>query len=170
MLNRRTSLKWAAQLAGAGLLAGCGFKLRGSQSYRFQTLAITGAAGDINRELRESFGSDVRVLAPDEPVDKAQLVLNILQIQREKVVVGVNASGQVREFQLRIRLKFSLRTPQGRELLPETEILQQRDITYNETSALAKETEEALLYKNMQTDIVQQLLRRLSTVNYAASP
>jgi LPS-assembly lipoprotein len=76
----------------------------------------------------------------------------------------------VREFQLRIRLKFSLRTPQGRELLPETEILQQRDITYNETAALAKETEEALLYKNMQTDIVQQLLRRLSTVTYATSP
>lgn len=170
MLNRRTSLRWAAQALSAGLLAGCGFKLRGSQSYSFQTLAITGTPGDISRDLRQAFGSAVQVLAPDEPVEKAQLVLHIVQEQREKTVVGVNASGQVREFQLRIRLTFSLQTPRGRELLPETVIVQQRDITYNETAALAKETEEALLYKNMQADIVQQVLRRLSTVTYAASP
>ena len=170
MLNRRACLLRLTPLLAAGLVAGCGFKLRGAQSFGFQTLAITGPVGDISRELRQAFGAQVRVLAPGEPLEQAQLVLNLVQEQREKVVVGVNASGQVREFQLRIRLKFELRTPQGRELLPVTEILQQRDITYNETAALAKEREEALLYQNMQADIVQQLLRRLSTVTYAVSP
>ena len=43
-------------------------------------------------------------------------------------------------------------------------LLQQRDISYSETIALAKEAEEALLYRNMQTDLVQQLLRRLAAV------
>jgi LPS-assembly lipoprotein len=79
-------------------------------------------------------------------------------------VVGVNASGQVREFQLRVRVRFQLRTPQGRELIAPTEILQQRDISFNESAVLAKEAEEALLYRDMQTDIVQQLMRRLAAV------
>ena len=78
------------------------------------------------------------------------------------MVVGLNASGQVRELTLRLRVKFRLRTPGGSELIPDTEILQERDISYNETIALAKEAEEALLYRTMRTDIVQQLLRRLS--------
>ena len=92
------------------------------------------------------------------------MVLDLLGEQREKIVVGVNASGQVREFQLRLRVKFRLTTPQGKELIADDEILLQRDISYNESAALAKETEEALLYRDMQSDIVQQLLRRLATV------
>ncbi|HEY0823855.1 MAG TPA: LPS assembly lipoprotein LptE, partial [Ramlibacter sp.] len=83
---------------------------------------------------------------------------------REKVVVGLNASGQVREFQLRLRIRFRVRTPQGRELIPETELLQQRDISFNEAAVLAKEAEESLLYRDMQADLVQQLMRRLAAL------
>jgi LPS-assembly lipoprotein len=79
-------------------------------------------------------------------------------------VVGLNASGQVREFQLRIRFKFKLRTPGGKELIPETELLQHRDISFNESAVLSKEAEENLLYRDMQTDIVQQLMRRLAAI------
>jgi len=92
------------------------------------------------------------------------VVLDVLGDQREKVVVALNTTGQVREFQLRTRVKFKLRTPQGKELIAETELLQQRDISYNESAALSKEAEEALLYRDMQSDIVQQLLRRLAAV------
>jgi LPS-assembly lipoprotein len=94
----------------------------------------------------------------------AQAVLDILAEQREKTVVGVNATGQVREFQLRVRIRFRLRTPQGKELIPDTELLQQRDISFNESAVLAKEAEESLMYRDMQTDIVQQLMRRLAAV------
>lgn len=98
------------------------------------------------------------------PRDAAQVVLDVLTDQREKTVVGLNATGQVREFQLRTRLRFRLRTPQGKELIPETELLQTRDISFNESAVLAKEAEENLLYRDMQTDIVQQLMRRLAAV------
>ena len=83
-------------------------------------------------------------------------------------MVGVNASGQVREFQLRIRVRLKLSTPQGKELIPEDEILLQRDISYNESAALAKEAEENLLYRDMQSDITQQILRRLAAVKLGA--
>jgi LPS-assembly lipoprotein len=168
-LIRRTGLVGIAALG----LGGCGFKLRGNQNFAFTSLAVMPMpGGPIAMELRRSMDAAVRVLAPDAPQAQAQVVIDILQELREKTVVGVNSSGQVREFQLRIRLKFRVRTPQGQELTPDSEILQQRDISFNETAVLAKEAEEVMLYRDMQTDIVQQLMRRLATVklNNATSP
>ena len=147
------------------LLAGCGFKLRGSQTFGFESLAVLPhPGGALAIELRRSFGRAVRVLPPDVELAQAQVVLEILQERREKTVVGVNSSGQVREFQLRIRVTYRVSTPQGKELVPASEILQQRDISFNESAVLAKEAEEGLLYRDMQTDIVQQLMRRLAAV------
>jgi len=79
-------------------------------------------------------------------------------------VVGVNVSGQVREFQLRLHVRLSLRTASGKEISVGDDIMQRRDISYNESAALAKEAEEVLLYRDMQTDVVQQILRRLATI------
>ena len=70
----------------------------------------------------------------------------------------------MREFQLRLRFRFRLRTLGGKELIPDTELLLQREINFNESQILAKEAEEALLYRDMQSDIVQQLMRRLAAV------
>ena len=105
-----------------------------------------------------------QVLRDPASLPTAEAIMDLLQEHQERVVVGLNASGQVRELQLRLRIRFKLRASDGRELIPDTELLQQRDISYNETIALAKEAEEALLYRNMQTDLVQQLLRRLAAV------
>ena len=165
--RRAIALLSRSTLAGFGALAlsACGFKLRGAQNYAFKTLAVLPQPGGaLAQELRRSFDASVRVLPPGEALTQAQMVLDIVQEQREKSVVGVNSSGQVREFQLRVRVRFSVRTPQGKELAPEAEVLLQRDISFNETAVLAKESEEALLYRDMQTDAVQQVLRRLAMV------
>jgi hypothetical protein len=59
----------------------------------------------------------------------------------EKVVVAQNSSGQVQEFQLRMTVRFRLRTPAGKELIADAELLQQRDISFSESAVLAKEAE-----------------------------
>lgn len=176
-MKRRSAITLMGQVALVGLggllLGGCGFKLRASQDFAFQTLAIQpNPGGGVALELRRSFGDAVRVLTPEEPLAQAQVVLEVLQELREKTVVALNSSGQVREFQLRLRVKFRIRTPQGVELVPDGEIVQKRDISFNESAVLAKEAEEGLLYRNMQSDIVQQLMRRLAKVrlDHAASP
>lgn len=148
----------------AGFVAGCGFQLRKAPEFSFRTIALpsnTGVANELRRNLAGL--SNVQVLPPAQ-AQQAEVVLEVLTDVREKVVVGLNASGQVREFQLRNRITFRLRTPQGRELIPETELQLQRDVSFNESAVLAKEAEEALLYREMQTDLVQQLLRRLAAV------
>jgi LPS-assembly lipoprotein len=153
-------------LASASLLASCGFQLRQAPNLPFKTLYASFSPGSsLGLELKRNLQSaGVQVISDNRQLDAAQVIMEVLQDQREKSVVGVNATGQVREFQLRVRLKFKLRDKQGKELIPETELLQQRDISYSESIALSKEAEEALLYRNMQTDIVQQALRRLSSV------
>lgn len=165
-LRRRTLLSLLP--APALLLAGCGFKLRGVQQFSFRSLYIAAPPNSpLARELRRTLqGATDTVQVVTEPGQQlqAEAILEVLSEQHERTVVGLNASGQVRELQLRLRLRFRLRTPTGEEWIPETELLQQRDISYNETIALAKEAEEALLYRNMQTDLVQQLLRRLAAV------
>jgi LPS-assembly lipoprotein len=167
-LDRRAWLRMVGLAGIAGASAGlgaCGFKLRGRQAFVFSSIAIMPHPGSpLTQELRRSFGPAVQVLAPDAPLTQAQLVLTVANEQREKVVVGVNASGQVRELQLRMRLRLNLRTAKGKEIIEGDDIVQQRDISYNETAALAKEAEEALLYRDMQTDIVQQILRRLAAI------
>lgn len=164
MHRRHLLVSGLAGLAGM-LLAGCGFKLRSNQAFAFQTLAVTPEKGGlVATDLIRYFGSSIVPLAPAKGAALPQVIVDILQDVREKTVVGVNATGQVREFQLKIRVQFRMRTPQGKELIPATEITQQRDISFNESVVLAKEAEEVLLYRDMQSDIVQQLLRRLAVV------
>ncbi len=147
-------------------MAGCGFQLRQAPQFAFSTIHVGASPNSaLANEFKRSIASGGTVSVVDAArVDSAQVVLDVLTDQREKVVVGLNASGQVREFQLRTRVRFKLRTPEGKELIPETELLQQRDISFNESAVLAKEAEENLLYRDMQTDIVQQLMRRLAAV------
>jgi LPS-assembly lipoprotein len=155
-----------AALLGAGAMAmtGCGFKMRGSFSYAFKTLLSGfGDTSTLGIEFRRVLAADGAVTLVTDPA-KAQVVLDVISEQREKVVAGSTSAGQVREFQLRLRLKFKLRTPSGKDIVPDTELLVQRDISFNESAVLAKEAEEGLLYRDMQTDMVQQLLRRLAAI------
>jgi len=147
-------------------LAGCGFKLRGAPNFAFSRIYLGFTLNSaLGNEVRRNIAANPSVQVLDATqLATAQVILDVLGENREKVVVGLNASGQVREFQLRFRFRFRLRTPDGKDLIPETEILQQRDISFNETVVLSKEAEEALLYRDMQSDIVQQLLRRLAAV------
>ncbi|GAB3657422.1 LPS-assembly lipoprotein LptE [Ramlibacter alkalitolerans] len=151
----------------AALLAGCGFQLRQAPDFVFDSIAINApSTSPLANELRRSLAADgrVRVLPAGTDAAQANVVLEVPTELREKVVVGLNASGQVREFQLRTRIHFRVRTGRGKELIPDTELLQQRDISFNESAVLAKEAEEALLYRDMQADLVQQLMRRLAAI------
>ena len=166
-MQRRLILSSFSAMAATTALTACGFKLRQAPDFAFSTLYLNATeSSPLANELRRNIESTgkVKVLRDAKDMNNAEVILDLQQELRERVVVGLNSSGQVRELQLRLRVRFRLRTPAGAEPIPSTELLQQRDISYNETQALAKEAEEALLYRNMQSDIVQQMLRRLAAV------
>ena len=151
-------------------LPGCGFALRGAPRFAFESLRVQGSdSTPVARELQLTLeDAGVRVFNNSLPAspegETGQVVLAVLTDQRERTVVGQTAAGQVRELQLRTRFRIRLTTAQGAQLLDDTELLLERDISYSETAALAKEAEEALQYRDMQRDIVQQVMRRLSAV------
>lgn len=155
-------------LAGASLsavtLAGCGFELRQPARVSFRSIALVGFArrSPLADELKRQLERQVQVL--DTP-DKAEVVLQALDDVREKSVVASTAAAQVREVQLRLKFNFRVRTAGGRELIPRAELLVTRDMSYSETAALAKEAEEAELFRDLQSDVVAQVMRRLASVS-----
>ena len=165
-MQRRFCLTVLAASLMTGV-TGCGFALRKTPTFAFKSLFSSFAeTSQLGIELKRSLesGGAVRVISDVRQIDQADVILDVLQDRREKTVVAVNASGQVREFQLRIRFQFKLRSAKGNDLIATTEIVQRRDISFNESAVLAKESEEGLLYREMQNDIIQQIMRRLAAV------
>jgi LPS-assembly lipoprotein len=154
-------------ISGAALVAGCGFKLRQWPTLPFRTLALTGFASNsplaaaLKRELALAGVSVI-----DQP-GRADAVMEALVDAREKTVAASTAAGQVRELQLRTRLRFRVGTPQGRLLLAPVDLLLTRDLSYSETAALGKAQEEAQLYSAMDDDIVVQVMARLAAIKTA---
>jgi LPS-assembly lipoprotein len=163
--QRRTLL---FSIPATGLFSACGFKLRGAESYKYAFDSIFSGfvpSSSLGQDFKQTATAwNLKVLDGANDAKLAQVVLRIHSEQREKAVVGTGIAGQIREFQLRIRLRFSLFTSQGKALLDDVEILQQRDVSYTESSALAKESEEQLLYRDMQQEIVLQMLRRFAAI------
>jgi LPS-assembly lipoprotein len=93
---------------------------------------------------------------------KAVAVLEFTQETRQKIILSLAATGRVREYQLLYRVGFRVHDGKGGEFLPLSTVQLTRDITFNDSDVLAKETEEQLLYRDMQFDMVQQIMRRLA--------
>ena len=166
-MDRRTAMlsltAVAAVTIGAGT-SGCGFELRQAPKLPFRSLAMVGFApsSSIAAALREQLAAgNVQLL--DAPA-RAEAILEGLGDGREKSVVASTSAGQVREVQLRVKLRFRVATPAGKLLLAADELLLTRDINYSEIAALAKAQEESLLYRAMEDDIVAQVLRRLAAI------
>ncbi|MCX7742412.1 MAG: hypothetical protein N2Z66_03990 [Tepidimonas sp.] len=161
---------WMVALAAAAGLAGCGFRLRGAQLVLpFRTLRLqAGADSDVVQSLRaqlQASGVQVQLALPGARLPTTpvpQVVLLLEQDVRERAVVGTTAAGQVRELLLRRRVRWALRTLDGRELIGPTELQQERELAFAETVVLGKEAEEALLFDDMRAAIVRQLMVRLS--------
>ena len=162
-MNRRTFLAYASTTAALALLSACGFRLRGSNgeaNLPFKTILIGfPETSPLGAELKRNIRANGTSIVTDPK--QAEAVFELLSEQREKVILSLNSQGRVREYTLYYRLKFRVKDNSSKELLAPTEIVLKRDITFNESQALAKEAEEGLLYRDMQSDMVQQILRRL---------
>jgi len=142
--------------------AACGFQLRGQNKLPFETLYV--AVPDISPlgiELKRNIIAGTHTkLAPDRA--GAQAILSVISEERSKSILSFDSGGRVRELQLRYVVAFRLQDAKGRDYLSQSEIRATRDVSYNDAQVLAKESEELLLYRDMQGDIVQQILRRVA--------
>ncbi len=151
------------------LLAGCGFRLRGAAEVPFETLYLPNATSGIALELKRNIQAGTRARVVDDPA-KAEAVLVFSEELRQKEILSLTGAGRVREFTLRYRVGFRVHDGKGGDFVPQNTIQLVRDVTFNDAEILAKEAEEQLLYRDMQTDMVQQILRRLAAAKPAPAP
>ncbi|MCK4123979.1 hypothetical protein HFK83_16590 [Ralstonia pseudosolanacearum] len=162
--RRRFVFALAAALPAAGLLSACGFHLRGNNDFAFKRLYINlPQNSQMRAQLRRLIdnGSDTVVVSDKQDADA---FLDVLSENRVKTISSLTPQGVVREYRITYRFSFQLRDAHDNLLIPPSEITLFRDLSYNETQVLAKDYEEAALYRDMQGDIVNQLVRRLASV------
>jgi LPS-assembly lipoprotein len=148
------------------LVAGCGWQLRGMGSlqlpYKTMYIALPETA-DVRVWLERYIRAGGRTTIVDS-AQEAEAVFQQLQDSRVKTVLSVNAQGRVREYRLQLTYRFRLVDAKGRELVAPNEIALSRDITYDDSTVLAKDLEEGLLWRDMNNDLVNQILRRLTII------
>lgn len=158
--------RWLLVATAPMLLAGCGFALRKPPDYQFSSIWLDLPNSAFKTELqRQLEGSgQVTVITDSRGKKDAEVALHSDGLKRDRTIVSMTSAGEVREVELRMTLRFSVSTTDGRELLEPAEIERQMDQSYSESESLSKGQESRLLYDTMQTDIVQQVVRRLETV------
>lgn len=158
--------RFIVALALSGELVGCGFHLRGEATFPFHTLYVNGGTTapfypDLMRSLRANSGTKVV-----EQPEQAEAIMDLSRAPAvDKQILTLSGGGKVREFLLVQTIGFRVHDGKGGEWLPYGEIQIRRDFSYTDSQALAKEAEEHLLVADMQTDAVQQVLRRLQAAH-----
>ena len=150
-------------------LAACGFQLRGAYALPFDTLHIalpdsTSLHAVLKRNIEAA--SQTRVVADPK---SAQATLAVVADVPQKVVLSLDSAGRVREYRLVRTFSFRIVDTADHELIPVSTVVIRRDITFNDVQVLSKESEEALLWRDIETDLVQQLLRRLAAAKAVAA-
>jgi LPS-assembly lipoprotein len=171
-MDRRAWIQRSALgLLGAGTLStttGCGFALR-TTTLPFQRVALMGFAdrSPMSQVLREAMGATVQWVAAPE---QAEVVLVSLAESRVRTVAAFSATRRVSELRLEVQFRFKAQGRDGKELLAPAELKLVRDMSYSETQAQGKAFEEQRLYREMESDIAQQVMRRLATLQPPETP
>ena len=165
MMHKSRWIKWVTVMCLLALIAACGFHLRGASEFPFKTVYVVGSeATPFGAALRRNLKGQENARLVDSEAE-ADVVLQIMSERPEKVILSLTVQGLVREYTLNSYMTFQVRNAYGKIYLPPTTIVLHRTISYNENVVLSKAAEETMLYKDMQGDMVQQVVRRLSVLN-----
>ena len=160
----RIFAKWLALMSIGLLLSGCGFQLRGQADLKFDRIYVeTNGFSLFAAELRRVIQSNKSVEVTDSP-EHAQVVLKVVDERLEKKILALTPTGSVEEYVLLYQVSYRVMDNKMQDLIAPNDIALQRIMTYEDTETLAKESEEQFLYRDMQSDAVQQMLRRLSVI------
>lgn len=157
-------------VTAAMVISGCGFQLRGSGTQSdlpFRTMHVAlPDTSSLGAHLRRNIGAGTTTIAAEPKA--AEAVVEVLSEVQNKEVLSLNSQGRVRENALFYRVVFRVKNSKGTDFLPPTEIVLKRVMSFNESQVLAKEMEEASLYRDMQGDMARQILRRIAALKPSA--
>lgn len=164
-LHARTQCNLLWVLCLLWLLTGCGFQLRGAAllpaALHPVRLEFSDAYSPLRRDLQAALrrsGAEIASAGQD-----AARILVLWQEMRSEAV-SYNRIARVQEYEMVYRIDLEVRDARDAILLPKTRIELRRGYVFDETQALGIKAQEDLLRHELQRDMVQQVLRRLSAI------
>ena len=143
------------------LVAGCGFQLRGAYTLPYESLYLATGESVVGAGLKRAIRATGSTRLAENAKDAQATFLPTAEA-KEPVILSLSSAGRVREKRLRYRYGYRVVDAKGRDLVLPGVIELNRDLTYADSDVLAKTQEEELLWRDMESDLVQQLMRRLA--------
>jgi len=155
-MNRRAFLLATPFIA----LAGCGFRLRGINAMPFLSAWVEADAGSlVGTQLREQLRDQRKLAAGSKG---APLLIRITHEKLDKQILSLSGAGKVREYRLTYAATLEVQDAHGKNLFDAVPLFAQRDFSFDDAQALAKEREEAALRHDMAIDLARQALTRIA--------
>ncbi|MGE4368147.1 MAG: LPS assembly lipoprotein LptE [Burkholderiaceae bacterium] len=156
--------KALACLALCGLVAACGFQLKGTSPLPFSTLhtnipANTHLGAALQRALQASSPGLQFVADPAQ----AQVIVQQLAINEWLRELSLDAQGRVEEYELNLEFTFQAIDPQGRLILPPTTLRSTRELPYDDAQVQAKQGEIETVFRSMRQSLVERIVFLLSS-------
>lgn len=148
-------------------LGACGFKLRGDvvlpAEIRQLRLDMADSGPPIRRDLAAALERGGVTLMPPDATDVAVMRVPVNTAFTEALTISEQA--RVREYAVRHQVVFELLAADGRVLLPQQEIVLQRDFVFDETDALGVAGQEEALRRDMEREMIRAILRRVESID-----
>jgi LPS-assembly lipoprotein len=146
------------------LVAACGFRLRGEASlppgFERLHLEVADPASPLGSELAEALTRAGAHIVSDPAKASARVRIPVNQMRTE--VLSIGAGARIREFEIRYRVELEVLDAAGEPRLGRQIIELARDYTFDERAALGAEQEAEVLRAELQREMLQHVLRRLS--------
>lgn len=146
-------------------LCGCGFHLEGRtplpQALRVACVEAKNGQTDFVQGLRRALiiaGAQVT-----DPCAKAAAVVHVIQDTVTPRVVAVSSNNLPREYEITYTVRFSV-SANGKDVMAPQEVSLSRDYAFDEHVVLAKDNEDAILRGALAHDLVNIVMRRLSSL------
>ncbi|HEY6458232.1 MAG TPA: LPS assembly lipoprotein LptE [Steroidobacteraceae bacterium] len=170
MFERRTPAR--ARTLGAGLavavalgVAGCGFRLQGHSplpsQFKVSYVDAHDRQSDFVQGLRNALLVSGVVLTEDATA--ATATVHVLDDQHVLRTLSVSPDNLPREYELTYSVRFSV-TAGDKELLESQQVSTTREYSFAVSELLAKQNEEAILQEALAHDLVDVVMRRLSSL------
>lgn len=171
MRRVRTPLRYAWLILPVFLLAaGCGFQLRtydlgtSVESFYVKDASNNPLASPLRRALRQA-GVDESSSASD-----AEVVVVLLNAQRGRRSVSVTGQARAAEYEITLGVQYRVLDGQGQELIAPRWVRGTRVFRVDRDNIVGTSEEQALLEREIQNDLIQQIVRALNTVSGPTSP
>jgi LPS-assembly lipoprotein len=145
-------------------LVGCGFQLRGTD------LRSSVARVYVDAAPRHGFETPMRLALERAGVEVLELpaadglVVDLIDERRDRRSISVSETAVAAEYEVIVGVRYGVRDGAGRQLIEPQWLARERVYRVDRDNILGSSEERALLEREMQSELIQQIIRSLDAL------